>query len=197
MTLHPTGLPLGGSATTCGSCTWVRSGTCGLLAPDNRPGPAVERRGTGCLHHEPEPDCAPCGACCREAFDSVPVDDDDERTLLNRPSWIRIARRRLARPPPRPEPDRLRHPLCGPHRRRRDCDPVPVHDLRQSAVRVQRPRRRLRRLPVRPPAGRTDRRPPPSAVGRGVAQRFELGAQVLLGCPDVRRIVARPRSAAS
>lgn len=90
MTLHPTGLPLGGPATTCGSCTWVRDGTCGLLAPDDRPGPAVDVAGTGCVHHEGEPDCAPCGACCREAFDSVPVDDEDVQTLRNRPSWIRI-----------------------------------------------------------------------------------------------------------
>ncbi|MBX2798266.1 MAG: YkgJ family cysteine cluster protein [Myxococcales bacterium] len=30
---------------------------------------------------DPTPDCATCGACCREAFDSVPVVDTDERTL--------------------------------------------------------------------------------------------------------------------
>lgn len=31
-----------------------------------------------CAHFEPPVDCATCGACCREAFDSVPVEDDDE-----------------------------------------------------------------------------------------------------------------------
>lgn len=33
-------------------------------------------------------DCASCGACCREAFDTVPVGPDDEATASARPSWV-------------------------------------------------------------------------------------------------------------
>ena len=91
MDLHPTALPLGPPETRCGSCAWFRAGTCGLLAPDDRHGPAVAADLRGCIHHERTPDCAPCGACCREAFDSVPVEAHDTRTLQNRPDWIRVA----------------------------------------------------------------------------------------------------------
>jgi hypothetical protein len=83
---HPTGLPLGTSE--CRSCAWIRGGTCGLLAPNDGPGPAVDPDGRGCIHHEPVPDCFACGACCREAFDLVPVEAHDERMLRNRPDWV-------------------------------------------------------------------------------------------------------------
>ena len=35
-------------------------------------------------------DCAACGACCREAFDSSPVEDTDTRTLANVPHLRRV-----------------------------------------------------------------------------------------------------------
>lgn len=34
-------------------------------------------------------DCATCGACCREAFDSVPVGPEDERMARNQPALVR------------------------------------------------------------------------------------------------------------
>lgn len=33
-------------------------------------------------------DCTACAACCREAFDTVPVEDDDRVTLARRADWI-------------------------------------------------------------------------------------------------------------
>ena len=36
-------------------------------------------------------DCAPCGACCREAYDSVPVSDEDALRLSPHPELIRLA----------------------------------------------------------------------------------------------------------
>ena len=33
-------------------------------------------------------DCFTCGACCREAFDSVPVADDDEAMLAKHPHLV-------------------------------------------------------------------------------------------------------------
>ena len=56
--------------------------------PDGPTGLSPAER--GCAHHEPLLDCAPCGACCREAFDSVPVEDHDERTLSQRSEWVRV-----------------------------------------------------------------------------------------------------------
>lgn len=43
--------------------------------------------------HLPETlfDCATCGACCREAFDSVPVYDTDTQTLARQGHRIRVA----------------------------------------------------------------------------------------------------------
>ena len=42
-----------------------------------------------CELFEELPHCEPCGACCREAFDSVPVTTDDEQRLCNHTDWIR------------------------------------------------------------------------------------------------------------
>ncbi len=39
----------------------------------------------------PPYDCATCGACCREAFDTVPVEVDDDRILALRPDWVHTA----------------------------------------------------------------------------------------------------------
>lgn len=44
----------------------------------------------GCTYHEPMPDCLDCGACCREAFDSVPVDDDDVARGRPPEGWVRV-----------------------------------------------------------------------------------------------------------
>ena len=55
------------------------------------PAPRTAAATVACLQWEPrlrDADCLQCGACCREAFDAVPV----ERTSvlhLTRPEWIR------------------------------------------------------------------------------------------------------------
>jgi Fe-S-cluster containining protein len=36
-------------------------------------------------------DCASCGACCREAFDTVPVTSEDGRALALGPDWVATA----------------------------------------------------------------------------------------------------------
>jgi Fe-S-cluster containining protein len=38
----------------------------------------------------PVPDCGTCGACCREAFDSVPVGPEDEATARAHPALVRV-----------------------------------------------------------------------------------------------------------
>lgn len=82
MSAHPTGLPAGTAAHTCGGCAWAGGDPlrCEMAAPEGAPGPRIEATTRACTHFEPPPDCADCGACCREAFDSVPVVDDDHRT---------------------------------------------------------------------------------------------------------------------
>ncbi|MEQ1567020.1 MAG: YkgJ family cysteine cluster protein [Myxococcota bacterium] len=36
-----------------------------------------------------EPECETCGACCREAFDAVPVEDSDP-TAARRPGFVAV-----------------------------------------------------------------------------------------------------------
>ena len=39
---------------------------------------------------DPQYDCATCGACCRAAYDSVPVTDEDAARLAGYPELIRV-----------------------------------------------------------------------------------------------------------
>jgi hypothetical protein len=78
---------------TCGSCTWGRDSgdgglRCAFLAPEGGEGPTVAAETSGCPHHERILDCDGCGACCREAFDSVPVAEDDE-AIRRHPALLR------------------------------------------------------------------------------------------------------------
>jgi hypothetical protein len=70
------GLPPGDQP--CETCAW-HVGFGADLACRFAAGPGEEPvrigPGDGCVHHERPPDCLDCGACCREAFDSVPVDE--------------------------------------------------------------------------------------------------------------------------
>jgi Fe-S-cluster containining protein len=64
-------------------------------------------------------DCAGCGACCREAFDTSPVEDGDVRTLANARHLVRVAAdgwRDLHRVPSPTTPGRTRCAAlsCGP-----------------------------------------------------------------------------------
>ena len=61
---------------TCSGCAWARpGGRCAFHADPG--GEPVDVDGGGCAFREELPACAPCGACCREAFDAVPVDADE------------------------------------------------------------------------------------------------------------------------
>lgn len=48
-----------------------------MAAPPGGAAPSIRPDDQACRYFEAPVDCATCGACCREAFDSVPVDDDD------------------------------------------------------------------------------------------------------------------------
>lgn len=66
-----------------------------------RPGPEVSVHTPACALWEPPADCDDCGACCREAFDAVPVEHDEEAARID-PSWLVVESdgwRRLARSP--------------------------------------------------------------------------------------------------
>lgn len=89
---HRSGLPTGDGAAQCGSCAWhIDEGKALSCLFRAEPGeePHLIGDGEACAHHEPRPDCLDCGACCREAFDSVPIDDDAIDRLP--PELIRVA----------------------------------------------------------------------------------------------------------
>ncbi|NCG19325.1 MAG: hypothetical protein GWP91_09990 [Rhodobacterales bacterium] len=95
MTSHPSGLPSGNNASlTCGTCTWALGDTehrvcLKAAAPASEDGPVVQESDLACAEYETGVNCDPCGACCREAFDSVPVGPEDEATALAHPEFIR------------------------------------------------------------------------------------------------------------
>ncbi len=92
---HPSGLPLGvDPSRTCGTCSWALgngpSRVCLKAAPPaTEAGPAVQSDTVACAQYETGVNCDPCGACCREAFDSVPVGPEDEATAIAHPDYIR------------------------------------------------------------------------------------------------------------
>lgn len=61
-----------------------------MAAPEGGEGPVVIAQTRGCQHHEPVPDCQDCGACCREAFDTVPFDDADATAGHPPRPWRRV-----------------------------------------------------------------------------------------------------------
>lgn len=82
MSGHPTGLPLGTGAEVCGGCAWRDpEGPCRFAGSGSSAGPAVVPDQVACAFFEPPPSCDPCGACCREAFDTVPVTEADAARL--------------------------------------------------------------------------------------------------------------------
>jgi hypothetical protein len=85
---HPTGLPpspLGGPDRVCGRCAWRdAAGLCRQASPDPV---AADPAWPACERWEPALDCQECGACCRAAYHSVPVDSDD-LVLERRPDLV-------------------------------------------------------------------------------------------------------------
>ena len=58
----------------CGSCTWLGPDGClGRVSYGMAPLPRLPTD-PACDHHEVLTSCDPCGACCREAFDTVPAE---------------------------------------------------------------------------------------------------------------------------
>ncbi|MBW1878734.1 MAG: YkgJ family cysteine cluster protein [Deltaproteobacteria bacterium] len=92
---HPSGLPFGDGARTCATCAWLardphpEETRCVAAREGEAPGPVVPPGASACVLWEPPADCDPCGACCREAFDSVPVTDEDAARLTNAEDLIR------------------------------------------------------------------------------------------------------------
>jgi hypothetical protein len=83
---HASGLPLPDarvSVGVCGACAWF-DGRC------VRTGVVVDESGGGCARWEPLLDCLDCGACCRSAYDAVPLEshDDDERFAIRHPALV-------------------------------------------------------------------------------------------------------------
>lgn len=77
----PVGEPQGPDGQTCASCTWAVDGAwCRQLAEPGQRGPSIEPAWPACRRYEPVltlASCGPCGACCREGFHIVALDDDD------------------------------------------------------------------------------------------------------------------------
>lgn len=79
--LHPTGLPMAepgaaadAAARRCGDCAWCHPGAGGRGARCRRAGAArIDRGWAACALFEAGLDCQGCGACCRHAFDLVPL----------------------------------------------------------------------------------------------------------------------------
>ncbi len=79
---HPSGLPAGDGTHACRGCAWGQPDDLGLRCaaaapPDGSDAPWMPADTLACAHWEPPVACASCGACCREAFDAVPVEEGD------------------------------------------------------------------------------------------------------------------------
>jgi hypothetical protein len=89
---HPTGLPAGDAAGSCGTCVWRAGARCRQAEAKVDPAwPACER-------FEAALDCQACGACCRAAYHSVEVSRRDPvvkaqpAMIVDRGSYLEIRR---------------------------------------------------------------------------------------------------------
>jgi hypothetical protein len=93
-----TGAPLAASGRRCGACAWRTVGGVCLVEGHKRVRPD-ER---ACARWESAPDCLACGACCRDAYDSVTVAPRDlvrhrhPSLVLDRGSYRELARAKIA-----------------------------------------------------------------------------------------------------
>jgi hypothetical protein len=84
--LHKSGLPMhdgvfaaerGATCRDCGACTAPQSPRgswrCERTATDEKPGLVVDPAAAACALHSPAFDCQVCAACCRHAYELVPV----------------------------------------------------------------------------------------------------------------------------
>lgn len=74
------GVGLRAEGGTCGTCAWGQSGTCSALPWGGTHPRPVQPAWAACVRFTPRLDeaaCMACGACCREAYDAVSVEEDD------------------------------------------------------------------------------------------------------------------------
>ncbi len=92
MELHPTGLPgAPDDGRRCAGCAWGLTGRCLAAAPpEDDAGVPLAPDEVACALWEPPVSCETCGACCREAFDAVPVEEDDP-TRARHPDVVLVA----------------------------------------------------------------------------------------------------------
>lgn len=89
---HPSGLPAGEGAGSCGDCAWRANQRC--RQTERRVDPAWP----ACERHEAALDCLTCGACCREAYGSVEVSPRDRvrkaqpLMVLDRGNYLELRR---------------------------------------------------------------------------------------------------------
>lgn len=83
--LHPTGVTPLKDTQTCGECAWsfedaTHGVRCRHAHADGSLTPLIQREWPACYRYETPhtgADCMACGACCREAFHLVPVEEDE------------------------------------------------------------------------------------------------------------------------
>jgi len=89
---HPTGLPAGAAAGTCGDCAWRAGTRC------RQAGARVDPAWPACERFEAALDCQTCGACCRAAYHSVEVARRDPvvkarpEMIIDRGSYLELRR---------------------------------------------------------------------------------------------------------
>lgn len=113
---HPAGFAMhmdSHAERTCERCAWhYRSGRDQGTSRCRQAGRRVSPGWPACERWEPALDCQACGACCRDAYDSVTVSRRDPvvkrhpELVVDRGSYVEIARLPLA-------PDRRCAALCG------------------------------------------------------------------------------------
>jgi hypothetical protein len=93
---HPTGLPAGAAAGTCGTCAWRADHRGGSRCRQAEA--RVEASWPACERFEPALDCQTCGACCRAAYHSVEVTRRDPVVrahpdyIVDRTTYLEIRR---------------------------------------------------------------------------------------------------------
>jgi hypothetical protein len=93
---HPTGLPAGAGAGTCGTCAWRHDHRGGARCRQAEA--RVEPSWPACERYEVALDCQTCGACCRAAYHSVEVSARDPvckahpELVVNRGNYLEIRR---------------------------------------------------------------------------------------------------------
>jgi hypothetical protein len=103
--LHPTGRPLhpaaiaGGCAERCGGCGWhYQAGPGRPVDRCQQTGDRIDPSWPACERWEPAPDCQECGACCREAYQSVTITRRElvrrrhPEMVVDRGSYLELAR---------------------------------------------------------------------------------------------------------